>query len=304
MYNVTICIPTYKRLEMLKQLIDSISHCKINTSLINKINIIVVDNDIDKTAKSTINKLKKEIIEFSVLHYYNYPIKGLSNVRNELLKRAFQFEPDFIIFIDDDEFVTENWLNELVKTITINKADAACGPVLAKVPKSVSNNMAFLFERNNYEDQENINDWFTGNLILRRTTLEKYNIWFDTRFNKTGGEDAFFGRQMSKKGATIFWAANAITYENIPIARTKIKWFIKRSFREASTYIFVLKIEKNYLQLIKKTGVSMLYIVIGLFSIIFFLLPRKVIAYRGVRKLSLGLGGLAGLLNIQYKEYA
>lgn len=302
MNNIAICIPTYKRQTMLKQLIHSIAQCNVDKSIINNINIIVVDNDADKTAEIVIDNLKAENKKMYALHYYNYAVKGLANVRNELIIRALQFKPDFLVFIDDDEYVTENWINELVKTVIINNADAARGPVLAKITNPVPKGIAKLLEREKHENNTQLLLWTTGNLILRRTSLEKYNVWFDKRFNSTGSEDTFFGIQMAKKGATIFWAANAVTYEVIPKKRTQLKWFIGRAYRGGGMYMFILKLEKDYLRIANKVLISFLYILAGILSSVFVLFPTK-FKYWGILKLSDGIGALAGLLNIHYKEY-
>ncbi len=302
MNNIAICIPTYKRQVMLKQLIVSISECSIDKSIINNINIVVVDNDADKTAEIVIQDLKAENNKMYDLHYHNYAIKGLANVRNELLSKALEFKPDFIIFIDDDEYVTVNWMNELVKTIVNNNADAARGPVLAKITNPVTKGIAKLLEREKHENNAQLLLWTTGNLILRRTSLETFNVRFDKRFNSTGSEDTFFGIQIAKKGATIFWAANAITYEIIPKKRTQLKWFIGRAYRGGAMFMFILKLEKDYLRIANKILISFLYILAGLLTSIFVLFPIK-FRYWGILKLSDGIGALAGLLNIQYNEY-
>jgi glycosyltransferase involved in cell wall biosynthesis len=302
MNNIAICIPTYKRQAMLKQLIVSIGQCDIDKSIINNINIVVVDNDADKTAEIVIRDLKAENNEVYGLHYYNYAVKGLANVRNELIVRALQFDPDFLVFIDDDEYVTVNWINELVKTVINNNADAARGPVLAKISNPVPKSVAKLLEREKHENNAQILLWTTGNLIVRRTSIEKYNVWFDKRFNSTGSEDTFFGIQMAKKGATIFWAANAVTYEVIPKKRTQLKWFIGRAYRGGGMYMFILKLEKDYLRIANKVLISFLYIFAGTLSTIMVLFPTKY-KYWGVLKVSDGIGALAGLFNIHYREY-
>src|ERR1035437_8313843 len=97
MYNIAICIPTYKRPLMLKKLILSIITCNINKSLIKNVTIIVVDNDIDKTAEKIVNELKERFYETSNLHYFNYDKKGLSNVRNKLFNKALEYNPDYIV---------------------------------------------------------------------------------------------------------------------------------------------------------------------------------------------------------------
>ena len=88
MNNIAICIPTYKRPLILEKLILSIADCNIDETLIKTINVIIIDNDIDKSAEPTILNLAAKKFEKFNLSYFNYPIKGLSNVRNELLRRS------------------------------------------------------------------------------------------------------------------------------------------------------------------------------------------------------------------------
>jgi succinoglycan biosynthesis protein ExoM len=302
MNNIAICIPTYKRIGMLNKLIDSINICKIDNNFIKDINIIVVDNDVEMTAKNLVEKLKMKVQNPFRLHYFSYSVKGLANVRNELINRALLFNPEFLVFIDDDEFVTENWLNELVRTILTNHADAARGPVFANISNKISTSIAYLLERENYENNSLIDKWTTGNLIIRRSSIEKFDVRFDPRFNSTGSEDTFFGRQMAQKGATLFWAANAVTYEEIPEKRTSINWFIKRAYRGAATYVFILKIEKDYLKIVNKVIVSFVYLLIGLVTLPIIILPIK-LRYYGIIKISHGIGALAGLFDFQYREY-
>ena len=64
------------------------------------------------------------------------------------------------------------------------------------------------------------------------------NVWFDPRFNNTGGEDYYFGIMMIKKGASIYWASEAIVYETVPEDRANLKWLIKRYYSGANTYTY------------------------------------------------------------------
>lgn len=302
MNNITICVPTHKRPLMLKKLILSIIDCDIDKLLINDVSIIIVDNDKDKTAEIIVNEIKEGLDSTYKLHYFNHPVKGLSNVRNELLRRAIEINPDFIVFIDDDEYSTPEWLNELVTTIIVNNGDIVRGPVMAVLDKKVKKFISYWFERPNYQNNAKIKEVAAGNLIINLNSLLKYNVWFDNRFNYTGSEDFYFGTQMMKKGATIYWAANAIVYETIPESRANIKWLIKRINRGASTYMYVLKLEKKYLQILKKILVSLIYVIVGICATIILILPIKK-KYWGIIKFYEGIGGLTGLLNIVTKEY-
>ncbi len=302
MNNIAICIPTYKRPVMLKKLLMSIFESNIDVSLIKDVNIIIVDNDIDRTAETIAIELKTTLPVPYTLSYYNFPVKGLSNVRNELIKYALLLNPDFIDFIDDDEYVTNEWLNELVKTLIISNADAVRGPVIAVSEEIVPEYIWCWFNREMYPDRSQIYSFTTGNLILRRSSLKKYDVWFDNRFNSTGAEDVYFGRQLLVKGATIFWSKNAITYETIAKDRTSIYWVMKRKFRGATNFVYTLKLEKQFLKLLIKFVVSLVYIIFGTLAIILLIFPMKRKLW-GILKLSEGIGGISGLLNIRSVGY-
>lgn len=287
---------------MLKKLILSISESNFDRCYIKDVNIIVVDNDVDKTAEEIITRLRGNHDSLNKLHYFNYPSKGISNARNELIRKAFLFNADFIVFVDDDEYVTTNWLNELVKTIIYNKADVARGPVFPKTDVTVPNYIDNWFQRKNYPNNVQIGSLVTNNLIISANSLKKFDVWFDPRFNIIGSGDNYFGIQIVKKGAKIFWAEHAIVYETIPASRANLKWMLKRIYRGASTYTFVLKLEKEYIRLFIKIAVSIIYIFVGLCGIIMIILPIKK-RYWGLRKLIEGVGGLAGLGNLLYEEY-
>jgi len=143
MNHLVIGIPTYKRPLMLKKLIESIYACDFDRDLIGKIDLVVVDNDIEKTAKQTCMEFNTHNRDGFKFHYHSYPKKGLTNVRNEILSRALSLEPKYIIFIDDDEYVTKDWLNQLVGTIISTNGDFVLGPVIPvfdhKAPSSIAN---------------------------------------------------------------------------------------------------------------------------------------------------------------------
>ncbi|HEY5587814.1 MAG TPA: glycosyltransferase [Candidatus Paceibacterota bacterium] len=303
MYNIVIGIPTYKRPLMLKKLILSITDCNINKSLIKDINIIVVDNDIDKTAEKIVKELIDRFYGIHKLNYYNYPVKGLSNVRNELFNKALEFNPDYIVCIDDDEYPASDWLNQLLLTTTILKADITQGPVIPVFENEVSPYISNWFKYQKIKNHKRVKFFWTSNFIISVSFLLKHKIKFDERFNITGSEDSYFGVTALKKGAKIFWASNAIIYETIPAKRAKLKWLIKRSYNGAINFTYILKLEKIYFGLLKKTIISIAYFIIGGISLVVIPFPFRW-KYWGVLKMSESIGNFAGLFGIQFHEYA
>jgi hypothetical protein len=286
---------------MLEKLIFSITKSNLDRSLVKDINIIIVDNDVEKSAEKKVEELKMCQRGVYKLHYHSYPVKGLSNVRNELIKKALLLKPDFIVFVDDDEFVTAEWLNELIKTLLNNNGDIVSGPVLPVFEHKVSKYISCWFNRPNFENNHKIDSLASGNLIISVKSLQKYNIWFDPRFNVTGSEDSYFGIQILKKGANVFWAKNGVAYETIPSSRTNLKWLIKRRYRGASNFTYILKLEKEYVRIIKKILTSVINIIAGFIGII--LLWPFTVRYWGYLKISEGFGAFVGLINIRYEEY-
>jgi succinoglycan biosynthesis protein ExoM len=302
MYKIVICIPTFKRPEMLKKLILSILECDFDKSLVSSRSIVIVDNDADLSAEKTVSELVSNEGKGTEISYSGYPVKGLANVRNELLKTGLAMDPDFIVFVDDDEYVTKDWLNELVGTIEANNGDMTMGPVNSVVGNHVPKYISCWLDRADYFNNAKLSFIRTGNLIIRVKSLLERNVWFDPRFNKTGGEDSFFGQQMIKKGATIYWASKAVVCETVPDDRANIRWLFARYYNGANKFAFILKLERNNVKIAKKIVVSLIYILTGFIGLVLIIFPvRK--RYWGLLKLSEGLGGIAGFLSLRYNAY-
>ena len=105
------------------------------------------------------------------------------------------------------------------------------------------------------------------------------------------------------KGADIYWADEAVVYETIPDKRANLKWLIKRSYNGAVTYCYILKLEKNYNSLMKKTVISVGYFISGTLALIVMPFPFRW-KYWGILRISESIGGFAGLLGIKFHEYA
>jgi succinoglycan biosynthesis protein ExoM len=302
MYNVAVCIPTHKRPIMLKKSIISVIENNLNADIIKSVNIIIVDNDADKTAESVVSEIKGTIPVKFQLHYFNYPVKGLSNVRNELLKRAIEYSADYIIGIDDDEYASAEWINEMILTASINNADCAVGPAIPVMEKPAPTGILYHFTYHKLTNGKQIQFLETNNYLLKTEFILKHKLTFDDRFNFTGGEDNQFGIEALKRGARIFWAAKAPIYEIIPVKRASVSWLIKRNYRSAITYTYSLLLERNYFMIFKKVMASIAYMILSIFSLVFILTGSKY-KYWGVIKIATAFGGFASLFNLKFYEY-
>jgi len=303
MNRLVIGIPTYKRPFLLEKLINSIYECNIDKNFISTIDILIVDNDIAKTAELTTSKSENKCPDNFKLHYHHYPKKGLSNVRNEIIEKAFGFEPDYIVFVDDDEYVTKNWLNELIYCMVKTNCDMAMGPVIPEFEKKVSTALSLWYFPTEYENHQKLDFIMTGNLIMRSNFLLKHKLRFDPRFNTIGGEDSYFGIYVLKEHGTINYASKAVVYEYISEKRSSLKWLLQRRFNGANTYTYIMILEKDYIQVLKKIIISLIYLLVGLVCLV--LLPFKFkYRYFGLAKIVEGMGGFSGLMNIKFNQYS
>ncbi|MCF8222341.1 MAG: glycosyltransferase [Bacteroidales bacterium] len=303
MYRLSICIPTYKRPAMLEYLLNSLLECSLDGSLVNSVVIIIVDNDSDRSAeKITHSFIQQGLKDPFEIKYYSYPVKGLSNVRNELLKRAQEQDADYMLFIDDDEYPHHDWINEMLKALLNNNADMVRGPVIPVFEEGIPDSIRFWFKRKNYKNNERIKNLATGNLIISTETLKKLGVGFDERFNFIGSEDAYFGMQMQENGASLYWTNKGVVYEHVPSDRTNLSWLMKRQHRGATNFIYKMRIEKKYGKMLYKFFVSIFYVLSGTLGLFLVPLPVKS-RYWGMLTISEGLGGLAGLLNYRPEGY-
>ncbi|MBM1105814.1 glycosyltransferase family 2 protein [Aurantibacter crassamenti] len=303
MNHLVIGIPTYKRPAMLAKLVDSIYQCNIDGKLIQTIDILVVDNDSERSAAETAQILKKNCpLNFNFI-YHNYAIKGLSHVRNEILAKAIQLNSDYIIFVDDDEFVTKDWLNELVGLADKNKADIVQGPNIPVFEDKIKDSIAVNFSYLDFDHNQAISDFESNNVLLKTQFIIENDLTFDERFNITGGEDSYFGVVATQKKAKNYWSKKAIVYETIPSNRANLKWLIKRTFRGASTYTYILKLKKDFMQMVKKFFISLAYLLTGIITLPLALIPFNK-RYWGILAIADSLGALAGMFSLRYNEYS
>ena len=88
MHHLVVCIPTYKRPELLVRTLQSILDNDLTGEGNWRVDIVVVDNGTDRTAESTTKSFNVSGDSFCKIYYHNFGQKGLSKVRNALIEKA------------------------------------------------------------------------------------------------------------------------------------------------------------------------------------------------------------------------
>lgn len=188
--KLTVVIVTRQRLAKLKRCLESISK---QTELPDK--VLVIDNDEDKSAKSTALAFGKVLN----LSYTFEPKPGVAYARNKALKAC---KTPLLGFVDDDCVLDKNWVKVGINSMTGTKTAYILG-------KSLLFNRRNLIALAQYYHQ---NFWFnqklkenkgkptpfnfdTKNVVLNLKDLKNQNLRFDPNFTVDGidSSDTDFG---------------------------------------------------------------------------------------------------------------
>jgi succinoglycan biosynthesis protein ExoM len=226
---ISICLCTYKRPSVVKT-IESILKQTLPAG--KKLEIIVVDNDSDKTGEELINSF---FSENSLVHCYSYPVQNIAGARNLSVEKA---RGEWVIFIDDDEQAGNNWLTELFGMQIDSSADVVAGSVVGVIPNGAPD---WLFKSDLYNKVLGkkgavIKHCFTSNTLVRRSILEDLKFMFDERYGLTGGSDTELFSRLREAGCVMVSNPDAIVYEDVEPDRIELKYLIRRSLRSGETY--------------------------------------------------------------------
>ena len=229
--SVLIAIPTFRRPDMLNQLLCAIAGISTPHGCV--VEVLVMDNDSTPQARDLVSRIAESFpFRLSYAHVSN---PGLSTVRNFALSRARGF--DFLVMIDDDEIPQQQWLLELMNVQEATGADAVIGPVPRVIPDAapVWLRRARFFDSPTYPDRTLVRDGYSGNCLLRIQSIQRLGITFDSTFNFAGGEDLLFFRELARRGGALAFAAGAVAEETVSADRVTVSYILKLHFRRGNT---------------------------------------------------------------------
>lgn len=295
----SVCIATYKRPHLLRKLLRSLVNQIITDDV--KLEIIIVDNDPEESAKFVYEEFSRERqFEF---HYLIQPVKNISLTRNRAVKNA---KGEFLLFIDDDEVASPEWVSMLLKTIKDFDADAVFGRVVSnfhkKTPEWVKK--IYLFNRQCPATGTIAIGTRTGNCAVKASLLKNIPEPFDPTCGITGGEDTHLFEQLRQKGAKFFNCYEACVYEFVPLERTQFIWLLKRAFHGGNGYS-KLVIDLAWGKKIIRLGLAITGICYATISLFFALiaLPSNLWRTHWILKFAANLGKIFAVFGYNYQAY-
>lgn len=268
MAKISVCVCTYKRNNLLSDLLLSLLNQKVDF----KFNIIVVDNSDNFEARALIDDFNKN--HECNIYYENEARQGISYARNRCVAIANRLESDYVAFIDDDETASPDWLSGLVRTAIETGCDVVLGPVISVFPDGSKKYLinSSVFKRKEFADRSRISseEGRAGNVLIKSKWLS-INEPFKIIFSKTGSEDYQFFNAIGKKGASFCWSAAAVVSEIVPVSRQRIGWILERRLRSGINYWRINYPCYSYFHRLKIGVVGLCMIIpLSVFSIVVF----------------------------------
>jgi succinoglycan biosynthesis protein ExoM len=223
--RICVCVCTYKRPELLGQLLSKLESQQ--TGGILEFSIVIVDNDRSESGRAVAEAFAlRSSLKVS---YHLEPEQNIARARNRAVAHA---DGEFLAFIDDDELPIDDWLLRLHATLVKYAADGVLGPVPPQftVPPPQWVIKGRILERPRYETGFAI-DWRetgTGNVLMRRRILDEVAGPFNPELYR-GGEDTDFFRRAMEAGRRFVWCDEAVAYEVIPVERTRLSFQLRRA---------------------------------------------------------------------------
>lgn len=304
MDNVFICVPTYNRHTELKKLLDSILLLQVPLTL--RVSLVIADNSMNFNSENILKRYRTSFSTIGIeLHFFCIPSKGLSNVRNSLLDFSME-KSNYIIFVDDDEYVPSTWLKDFFSVLHFlnHEPDIILGAVTPVFEVEDS----WLAKTNYYEQSFKVNNsainyCASNNTLIKTSIIKKYNIRFDPKFNDLGGEDQDFFSTLIRFGARVYGTNDVFVYEFNPKDRIGLAWVVKREFRKGNTLGLISLDSRDISKVLLRVG-SILNKFSG--SIIFLFLTiftGKKSFIKSIRLFFMSAGMTWGLLGYQYVAY-
>ncbi|MEL7180821.1 MAG: glycosyltransferase [Pseudomonadota bacterium] len=224
---IAIGICTRQRNALLRRLLESI--WKQNFSYKYDLKVIVVDNnDAPTVTPHIVTPPEPQTFEVFLVHE---PNAGLANARNRVLDIATELNAQWLIGVDDDEWVAADWLSGYITAFETLETSIIVGAQRTVYPDTLS---PFVEKR----QQEQLpagapsRVFSTANYALHADvfhTKSGLGLRFDPAFNESGGEDfEFMLRAQHQHGIIPLNWPHALAIEPYDGERTGFSYHLKR----------------------------------------------------------------------------
>jgi len=235
--DVDICLCTYDR-ESVRETLGSLAALDYDMS---RVRVILADNAQTDARREWLTTLGRD---FALnLVYVHAPSRNISIARNACLDAS---KAPLVAFIDDDETVSKDWLKTLVAAVSVPGVDGVFGTVRAVYPPSAPRWMLGSGLHDTVAtvgEGGRVRTGYTCNALIKRAVIG--DLRFEIELGRTGGEDTVFFFRLNQQGCRLFYAPEAVSYEDVPDVRLRLGWMMQRHFRFGQTHGRMVRMEKG-----------------------------------------------------------
>lgn len=188
--------------------------------------IYLIDNSSSASSGELIRKFKAKFQ--NGIYMVHEPRQGVAFARNRALSIALEKNWD-VIFLDDDERVSSNWLCNILNSHNNHPEAMIVGPVRPEVSTEWSSWCPGkkCWRRPELGDSEFISQPVgTGNIYIPITAI-KQTGFFKEKFT-SGGEDTDFTKRWINKNGKILFSRAALAWEPVTKARSEATFVASR----------------------------------------------------------------------------
>ncbi|MCP1168395.1 glycosyltransferase family 2 protein [Limimaricola litoreus] len=235
---ITLC--TRGRPVMLARCLDSLPPAIEHASRELSVSVVVVENGEKSGAEACVAERRQQL----QIDYIFEPAEGIPFARNAGVEAALKRGCDWIIFIDDDEWVAEDWLTRLVEASRIYDADVLNGPVIKEFGETAPDwlpryRLGSRATGMLLSSAPTNNTMVTSEIFAGSPDREYPGLRFDTRLRLTGGSDSELFQRVRSCDRKIVWVEEAQVFEEYPARRATLGWHMERNIRRASCGVLI-----------------------------------------------------------------
>lgn len=303
MIAITIC--TRGRPKMFARCLESLPPAVARIS--EAVFVVVVENDREARSREVAQAFGNTLD----VVYTQEPEPGIPLARNRAVETALQRGAEWLIFLDDDEWVADDWLERFVAAREIYpQAEVFTGPVLRDYPTDAPTWLPDA-RRAELETGQILASAATNNTMVAARVFSDRGLGlrFEERLRYTGGSDTEIFLRFSRTGGQIVWVADAQVFEEYPPNRGTLRWHLGRNIRRSSAGVLIERMHgRSTLRYVVPRIFHCLWLGLGrMVQGVLLILARRRRGHdqimRGILSLASAWGYLHGLLGLQSEPY-
>jgi hypothetical protein len=299
---VTVAALTFRRPAGLRKLLEALTQLRQSEERPFTLNVVIIDNDQAASARPVVEAFA-DTGAYRLI-YVVEERQGIPMARNRAMDEA-PADTELFVFVDDDEWPVEGWLDAMLATRAATGAAIVHGPVEPVYDEGGDPyfTRTHVFEDRRHPEGTAIGYAASNNVMMDLAAVRAAELRFDERMRFTGGSDFLFFDQAVRRGLKICWSEAAMVYDVIPASRMTWKWASQRQFRLGNTFAVASRIQDGPRErlLLAAKGVAR----IGLGAV---MLPALAVSpyygWRGIAHVLRGAGIVNGMFGQEYNEYA